>query len=544
MADIPVQSTLTGDRGTVRDAALGVLRDLGLTTIFANPGSTEIDLLVGLPDDVRFVLGLHEGSVVGMATGWALARGAPALVNVHTTAGLGNAVSALATARVNRAPLVVIVGQQDRRHLAYEPFLTGHLAQLAGDYPVWVNEPATAQAVPGALLRAHHEALTGLGPALVIVPMDDWGAPAPALDELAAPARVLRADHADPAAVAQLATLIDGARSPALISGAGVRDARGWAALVAVAEHLRCPVFHEAFSGGAGFPQDHPLFAGHLPAGRAALRQTLAGHDVVLTVGTSALRQYGFEPGPLVAAGTRMAVITADRDEAHRSAAELVLLAPVAHACELLAEAIAPRASGPPIADWRPADPPPPAAGAGLSAGHVLAALAQRLPADAIVLEESPSSRPELIDRLAARQPLGYVSPAMGGLGFAIPAAIGLRMALPARPFVAIVGDGSSIYSIQALWSAGHYDVGAVFVIMSNGGYAVMDALATRQPGAVPWPSFEDVDIAAIARGFGCDAVRVDAHDALLAALDELVPTLATRTRPLLLEVVVDRPPR
>ena len=116
-----------GGAGTVRDATLDVLRELGLTTIFSNPGSTEVSFLTGLPDDFRFVLGLHEGSVVGMASGFAIGRGEPAFALLHTTAGLGNAVAALATARVNRAPLVVMVGQQDRRHLALEPFLAGRL---------------------------------------------------------------------------------------------------------------------------------------------------------------------------------------------------------------------------------------------------------------------------------------------------------------------------------------------------------------------------------------------------------------------------------
>src|SRR3954464_11345936 len=106
---------------TVREATFDVLRRLGLTRIFSNPGSTEISFLAGLPDDLEFVLGLHEGSVVGMATGYALGRGAPAFALLHTTAGLGNAVAALATARVNRAPVVVVVGQQDRRPLPLPP---------------------------------------------------------------------------------------------------------------------------------------------------------------------------------------------------------------------------------------------------------------------------------------------------------------------------------------------------------------------------------------------------------------------------------------
>ena len=218
---------------SVRDATFDVFREYGLTTLFANPGSTEISFLTDLPGDLQFVLGLHESSVVGMATGWAIGRGEPGLAILHTTPGLGNAVSAIATARVNRAPLVVIVGQQDRRHLATEPFLAGRLQGLAGDYPVWVDQPIRAQDVPGAIARAHHESVTGRGPAVVIVPMDDWSAEATEPGERAAPRRVVRAPAADGATVAELVELLAGAESPVLVVGAGADDPETWVALVA-----------------------------------------------------------------------------------------------------------------------------------------------------------------------------------------------------------------------------------------------------------------------------------------------------------------------
>jgi benzoylformate decarboxylase len=525
---------------SVRDAALDTMREHGLTTIFANPGSTEIAFLAGLPDDFKFVLALHEGSVVGLATGYAIGLGAPAFVNLHTAPGLGNAVAALTTARVNRAPLVVVVGQQDRRHMALEPFLTGRLDALAGDYPVWVNQPVQAVDVPAAIARAAYEAETARGPAIVIVPQDDWLAPYDRSGtEPAAPAHVVRSIAVEHSAVDNLVGLFSEASSPGLVAGAGTAERRGWNALVALAEHLGCPVWQESFGGAAGFPQDHELFAGFLPAGRKRLRETLAGRDLVVAVGAPIFRQYIYEPGPLVEPGTRLAVITDDPDEAHRSPADLALLAPPSAVCELLVEELPSRSDVPPPPPRKPLPvPEPPAEGEPLRAGHVLAALAERLPEDVVLMEETPSSRPELHQRLPARQPLGFIGAAMGGLGFGIPGAMGLRMALPERPVVAVVGDGASLYTIQSLWSAAKYKMGALVIVMSNGRYAVMDRLAAMSEKSGPWPAF-DLDISALARDFGCESRRIERHDDLLKTLDEVIPSLAERTDPLLLEVVV-----
>ncbi len=520
---------------TVREATFDVMRRRGLDVVFANPGSTEVPFLTDFPDDLRFVLGLHEGVVVGLATGWAIGRDAPAFVLLHTTAGLGNAVGALATARVNRAPLVVVVGQQDRRHLASEPFLTGRLTGLGGDYPVSVEQPVRAQDLPGAVSRAAHEAVTGRGPALVIVPMDDWSAAA-ADEPEAAPAEVVRAVGPEPAAVERLAAFLAGAGAPAIVVGAGADDAEGWSALVELAERLVAPVWQESFGARAGFPQDHRLFAGHLPADRTRLRETLGPHDVVLVVGAPVFRQYPFDEGPLVNPGTRIAVVSDDPAEVHRSPAELGVLGPVAATCRELARLVPAREAELPPPFSRPAAPPP---GESLRAAHVLAALAERLPADAVVVEEAPTARPDLNAYVAARAPLGFLSAAMGGLGFALPAAAGVRMAQPSRPVVAVVGDGSAIFGIQALWSAAHYRIGALFVVLANGGYAVMDRLAERHGGRGPWPRV-DVDVAAIARAFGCPARRIETHDELLRELDDFLPTLASREEPLLLEVAVE----
>ena len=524
---------------TVRDAAFDVMRRHGLTTIFGNPGSTEIAFLTDLPSDVHFVLGLHEGSVVGMASGYALARGEPAFVNLHTAAGLGNAINAIANARDCRAPLVIVVGQQDRRQIAFEPFLTGRaLERLAGEYPVWRQLPSRAQDVPGAIGRAWHEAVAARGPALVVVPMGDWLEPA---DELAAgsPARVLRPHSVAASQVEELADLLAGAEAPALVVGAP--ESEDWDAVVALAERLRCPVWQEPFTRRVGFPQDHELFAGHLHWQRRLMHDVLARYDVVLTVGTNAFRAYLFDE-PVAQRGpeTRVAVLTADPSEAHRSPCELAVVAPVGATCAALAELLPERAVGnPPEPVRRPAPLPPPAEGETLRAGHVLDALAARLPDDVLLVEECPSSQPELYQRIPVRVPFGFLSTANGCLGFGLAGSIGLRMGLPDRPVVAVLGDGSTMYAIQALWSAARYEVGVLLVVMANGRYAVMDGLAQRVGKAAAWPGFESVDIGAIARGLGCPSVRVETHADLVRTLDEVLPGLAERGEPLLLEAVV-----
>jgi benzoylformate decarboxylase len=231
--------------------------------------------------------------------------------------------------------------------------------------------------------------------------------------------------------------------------------------------------------------------------------------------------------------------VTEDPAEAHRSAAELAVLAPPAAVCAELARQVPERASSVAAQPRGAAVPPRPEAGGPLSPAHVLAALDERLPRETIVVEEAPSSRPVLHARIAARAPLGFVSAAMGGLGFALPAAIGLRMGASDRPVVAVVGDGSSLYTVQSLWTAAKYEVGTLFVILSNGGYAVMDRLAERVGGKPPWPRFPEVVVSGLARSLGCPARRITNYEELVATFDDVVPTLATRDEPLLLDVVV-----
>lgn len=526
---------------TVREATYDVMRRQGLTTIFSNPGSTEVAFLVDLPDDLEFVLALHEGSVVGIASGWAIARRQPAFVLLHTTAGLGNAVGAIATARVNHAPLVVVVGQQDRRHLSLEPFLAGRLRGLAGEYPLETIEPVLAEDVPAAVERAAHRARAEQGPVLVVVPMDDWEQPWSGQTVASARSVVPAAHAADAAAVVRLRALLAESTSPVLLAGSGNDSAEGWAALVRLAERLQAPVWQEPFASRAGYPQDHPLFAGHLPADRTRVREALAGHDLLLAVGGPVIRQYPYVPEPLLPPGTRAAVVTADPAEAFRSPVELALVGDPAATLDALVADLPARPTTPARPRRTPPVPVPedPAPGEPLRAAHVFGRLARWLPEDTVLVEESPSSRPLLEAIVPARRPLGFLSAAMGGLGFAMPAAIGVKMAEPARPVVAVVGDGSSLYAIQSLWTAVHLQVGAVFVVMANGRYAVMDRLADRRQGKPPWPAFPEVSVGGLASALGCPVRSFADAAGLDDAMDAARAHLTQQRGPLVLEARV-----
>ena len=372
-----------------------------------------------------------------MAAGYALGRGAPALALLHRTPGLGNAVAALATARLNRAPLVVIVGQQDRRHLALDPFLAGRLDGLAGEYPVWSDQPARAQDVPGAIVRAYHEAATARGPALVIVPMDDWTAPAPEPHEIARPGAAAALRGRRPGRGRGARRRCSTAPSaPAIVAGAGADGDEGWAALIALAERLGCPVFQEPFGG-----------ARRLPAGPPAVRRPPARAPRAAARDARALRRRArrrhrrdppvpVRPGPAGRADGTRARASSRRTPRRRTAARSSspCSATPRAICAALAEAVDARRA--------PADARSAAPGRAAAARARRAAVRRprprrrsptRLPRDAILLEETPSSRPELHARIPATAPLGFIS-AMGMLGFALPAAIGVRMARPDRP--------------------------------------------------------------------------------------------------------------
>ncbi|MDP9189348.1 MAG: thiamine pyrophosphate-binding protein, partial [Actinomycetota bacterium] len=250
---------------TVREASFELFREHGMTTIFGNPGSTELPMLADFPDDFRYVLGLQEAVVVGMADGFAQASGNVTHVNLHTAPGVGNAMGAIFNAQANKAPLLVTAGQQVRAQVTMYANLTNRdPTRVVHPFVKWSHEPARAEEVPLALAHGIHAAsIPPRGPAFVSLPMDDWKVE---VDEAEVRHAIERSVSslavADPHAVSALAKLIAGANSPVLVVGPDVDASGGWADAVALAERQRLPVFASPAPGGGriGFPEGHPLF--------------------------------------------------------------------------------------------------------------------------------------------------------------------------------------------------------------------------------------------------------------------------------------------
>jgi benzoylformate decarboxylase len=518
---------------TVREVTYELLRSFGITKMFGNPGSTELPFLKDFPEDFTYVLGLQESVVVGMADGYAQGTGRPAFVNLHTAAGLGNAGAAIMTAHHNRTPLVITAGQQDRRQLAYEPFLSGKLVEMALPYVKWGHQPDRAEDVPTAIERAYHTSMQApQGPVFVSVPMNDWEA-------VAEPHEAREIDYRmapDPEGLDKAARLLESSRRPAIVAGAGVDRAGAWYDTVTLAEKLNAAVWTDPMHPRAGFPQDHHLFQGHLPLAQAPIADQLSEYDVVLVLGAPVFRYFPYDPGPPVKEGTQVIHVTDNPEEASRAATGTGVMGDVALAVRQLTERLPKKTDRP--APASPARVPTPEAKDPLPVDYVLHTLSRHLPDRSIVVEETPSSRMLLHKHIRIKWPGGFYSAASGGLGFGTSAAIGLRMASPDRPVVCVVGEGSMMYALQALWSAARYQAAVVFTVINNQQYKILRLIAERDDigEGVPGLDLPGLDVVGTAKSLGCDSETVRSSEELSGAFERALSV----GRPYVLNVLVD----
>ena len=524
-------------RPTVREAAYDLLRAFGLTTIFGNPGSTELSMFLDFPADFRYVLGLQESVVVGMADGYAQATHNAAFVNLHSAVGVGHAMGAIFTAYRNRTPLVITAGQQARGILPYDPFLSSVRAtELPRPYVKWAVEPARAADVPQAIARAYYLAMMPpRGPVLVSVPADDWSMPA----EAVRPRVVSRALRPEPALIERIAEMLDAAAHPAFVVGAAIDRDAAWDATVQLAEAHQARVFHAPMSGRCGFPNDHALFAGYLPPMRERIVERLAGHDYVLVVGAPAFTYHVDGSGPFLPAGTQLGQLIDDPDIAAWAPVGSAALCSIALGLQdLLALSKPPQRTAPPPRP-KPARAEAPAPGERLSVAYVLQTLAEMRRPDSIIVEEAPSARPVMHERLPILQAETFHEMCSGGLGFGLSAAVGVALAEPQRRVIALIGDGSAMYTIQSLWNAAQARLPMAILILKNRRYAALQDFAPQfgfaRGAKVEGSELPDLDFVALAAGQGMAGRRVETAE----QLHEWLPRALDGREPLLLEIEI-----
>jgi benzoylformate decarboxylase len=517
---------------TVREVVFDLFRAFGMTTIFGNPGSTELPMFRDFPGDFRYVLGLQEAVVVGMADGFAQANRNAGLVNLHSATGLGHSLGNIFTAYRNQTPLVITAGQQARSILPFEPFLFAERApEFPRPYVKWSCEPARAEDVPAAIARAYYTAMQPpRGPTFVSIPVDDWDR----FCEPLAPRRLSAAIRGDAELLRQVAEALSAAIRPAFIVGAGAARDDAWDEVIALAERHRARVWASPNSGRTSFPEDHPLFAGFLAADREKIVASLHGHDLLLVLGAPVFTYHVEGFGPHIPDGASLYQLVDDPAAAAWAPTGLAVVTSLKSGlCDLL--------DGPePMPRPTPAErmPAPPVSGPALTDKYLMQQVAALRPKGSVIVEEAPSSRAAMHDYLPIVDRDGFYTCASGGLGHGLPAAIGIASARPRDKVIALLGDGSSMYAIQGLWTATQLALGITFVIIKNQRYEALlefgrhfglqRTVGTRLP---------DIDFCALARGQGLKATAVDRCEALD---DVLSAAFANSGEPTLVEVAVD----
>ncbi len=518
---------------TVREASFDVARRLRLTTIFGNPGSTEETLLRDFPADFRYVLALQEAPAVAMADGYSQRTGRAALVNLHTAAGMGNALGNIESAWYNRAPLIITAGQQTREMLLLEPYLTNvQPLAIAQPFVKWAYEPPRPEDVPAALLRAWAMAVQPpAGPVFLSIPMDDFDKPCVHLPAVRNVSRHLGADEENLAPI--IAALSD-ARSPVLVIGGAVDQTGGWDHAVRLAERLGCKVWAAPEEERPGFPETSPFYQGTLPAAIKPLCEALSGHDVI---GAPVFRYYPYVAGEYIPAGASLFQITDDPSEASRAPVGDSILADPGRSCAILADKVMQSTRAPPTILRLPS----PEKRDKITAEILYEAIEAGGPEDSIIVQESLSTLKALRQRIPTSRPQSFFSMSSGVLGYGLPAAVGVALAErdegSNRKVIAIVGDDAANYVIQSIWTAVQYQLPILFVITCNGTYNIPKAFANllKTPG-VPGLDVPGLDFVSLAAGYGCAAEKVTDQAALA---DVLRRELAVQ-RPYLVAVDID----
>ncbi len=543
-----------------REAFLALLESEGVTHLIGNPGTTELPIMAALPDRpaITYVMALQEALVVAMADGYSRASGDLSACNVHVAPGLGNAMGSLYNAKWMGSPIIVTAGQQEQGHGLTEPMLYDPLVPIAQPLVKWAVEVTRLQDLPLIVHRAAKIAMTPpTGPVFISLPGDILNEQ-DAL-ELGRPTRVDTAGRPSDAALDRLADRLLAARRPVIVAGHEIATSDALGEAAAIAELLGAPVYQQTVCHGAHFLSEHPAFMGGLTRDQRDVRDTLSPYDLMFCIGSDVLRMSVYSAIDPMPEG--MAVVQLglrDWEMGKNYAAEIALRADVKETLTALAPRIERRRSGAGAekaaaaiaalgkSNWsarREVARARALAGTGaapMPPDLAMLRIVEALPEDAVIVEEGILSARALPALYPFRDAKAFFGLGSGGIGFAMAGTVGVQLALPDRPVVAIVGDGSAMYSIQALWTAANAKLPITYVIANNGGYRIIKERLKSFHAVERYTGMEfkdpAIDFTGLARAMGVTAMRItDPGD--------IGPAIAESTRrngPTLLDVVVD----
>jgi benzoylformate decarboxylase len=546
-----------------RQAFLEILKQEGVQYIFGNPGSTELPMMDALAgqEDIRYYLALHEGVAVSMADGYSVASGRPAVVNVHVSPGLGNCMGMLYNASKSGAPIVLTAGQHDQSFLLSEPILWSNLEEVARPYVKWSYEIHRLEDLPRAVHRAIKVATAPpTGPVFLSLPMDVLKAEGDI--ELGAPTRIDQRVRASREAVERAAEILGGAKNPMIIAGDAVARGDAHPELARVAELLGAPVYQQTVSGTCNFPSSHSLSLGPIPRLQKITRKALEDADVLFSVGADLMTMSlpsELEPVP---PGLSIIHLHLDPWEIGKNyPARVGILGDSKETLRELEKALKDRFSPERqkeakvrmerirqmkekrISELREKAhqernlmPIRPLA--------LMEAVADSLPSNAVVVDETISSGRGLMTFLRCEDPHSFYGMRGGGIGWGIPAALGIKVALPDRPVVGLIGDGSAMYSFQGLWTAARYGLAVVFVICNNRGYRILkerthalDGFSAKSGSYIGMDLEQPhIDFISLSRSLGVPAERCEK----LGELKQLLSHALALGGPFLIDVEVD----
>jgi benzoylformate decarboxylase len=445
----------------------------------------EQPMLKNFPTDFRYILGLQEASVVGMADGYAQATRRPAVAVLHTAAGTGNGMGNIMTAFLNKTPLIIIAGQQTRQMLIGDPYLTDRDAtMLPQPWVKWAYQPARAEDVPAALVRAIAIAsMPPAGPVFLSIPLDDWVAE---IESAPVIRTVALTTAPNPERLSKFAARISKARNFALVLGQEVDKSLGWKSAVALAELLGSPVFQAPLAERAVFPETHPLFKGSLPLARGPLSTALSGFDLVLVVGAEVWRYYPYAAGPVSPPGLELLQITNDPHDAGSALVGDSLLSDARLALEGLYNLLHNTSASSAVIKQKIAPKSATAsakskvknATALMTASEAFTAAALLRAELDILVQETPSNVGDLLNAWPIVREESYFTSASGGLGWGGPAAVGIALAQNNRTTVLAIGDGSLHYSVQSIYTAVQHKLNLIILVPRNEEYAILKEFA------------------------------------------------------------------